>query len=62
MRAHLTVARSGRDRAFVVSTMTIRPEGAAPDAEGEPAGSPMVLVLGIEDGKITDRWLYCHAE
>ena len=49
-------------RAFVVNTMMMRPDGAAADAEGEPAGSPMVLVLGIEDGKITDRWLYMHAE
>ena len=50
------------DRAFVINTMMMRPEGAAADAEGEPAGSPMVLVLGLEDGKITDRWLYMHAE
>ena len=49
-------------RAFVINTMMVRPAGAATDTEGEPASSPMVLVLGIEDGKITDRWLYLHAE
>lgn len=50
------------DQAIIINTMMVRPEGAAANAEGEPAGSPMVLVLGLEDDKITDRWLYFHAE
>jgi ketosteroid isomerase-like protein len=43
------------DRVFIGSTMMVRPEGAPADAEGEPAGGPMVLILGVKDGKFTDR-------
>lgn len=50
------------DKVFVTSTMMVRPEGAAADAEGEPAGEPMMVVLGMKDGKITDRWLYVTPE
>jgi ketosteroid isomerase-like protein len=46
------------DRVFIINTMMVRPEGAAADVEGEPAGGPMVLVLGVKDGKFTDRWLF----
>jgi ketosteroid isomerase-like protein len=46
------------DRVFIVNTMMVRPEGAAADAEGEPAGGPMVLILSVKDGKFTDRWLF----
>jgi ketosteroid isomerase-like protein len=46
------------DRVFIVNTMMVRPAGAAADAEGEPAGGPMVLILGVKDGKFTDRWLF----
>lgn len=50
------------DKVFVTSTMMVRPEGAAADAEGEPAGEPMMVVLGMKDGKITDRWRYVTPE
>ena len=50
------------DRVFIVNTMMVRPEGAAADAEGEPAGGPMVLILGVKDGKFTDRWLFVSPE
>lgn len=50
------------DRVFIVNTMMVRPEGAAADAEDEPAGGPMVLILGVKDGKFTDRWLFVSPE
>lgn len=46
------------DGVIAVVTMLARPEGAAADAEGEQIGDPMLVVLNIRDGKITDRWLY----
>jgi len=46
------------DRVFIVNTMMVRPEGAPADAEGEPDGGPMVVILGVKDGKFTDRWLF----
>jgi ketosteroid isomerase-like protein len=45
-------------RVFIVNTMMVRPEGASADAEGEPQGGPMVLILGVKDGKFTDLWLF----
>lgn len=50
------------DRLLIVSTMMVRPEGAAADVEGEPAGGPMVLILSMKDGKITERWLFTTPE
>jgi ketosteroid isomerase-like protein len=49
------------DRAFIQNTMMTRPEDASESAEGEP-GPPMLLVLGFEDAKITDRWLWLSPE
>lgn len=49
------------DRVFIVNELMVRPEGAAADVEGEPASEPMVLILGIADGQITDRWLFMYA-
>lgn len=43
------------NQVFVQNSMMTKAEGAT---EGEPAGPPMMLVLGVKDGKITDRWLY----
>lgn len=50
------------NRVFIVNTMMVRTEGAAADTEGEPAGGPMVLILGVKDGKFTDRWLFVSPE
>jgi len=50
------------DKVFVTFTTMVRPEGAAADAEGEPAGEPAMLVLGMRDGQITDRWFYVTPE
>ena len=47
---------------ILVTTMMIRPEGAAPDAEGQPAGEPMMVRLALHDNQITDRWLYVADE
>lgn len=49
-------------RVFIINTMMARPEGAPADTEGEPASAPMVLILNVKDGKITDRWLFMSAE
>ncbi len=48
--------------AILVITMMIRPEGAASDAEGQPAGEPMMVRLALHDNQITDRWLYVADE
>ena len=37
-------------------------EGAAPSAGDEAIGTPMLIVLDIKDGQITDRWMYEAAE
>lgn len=49
-------------KVFVQTMIMVRPDDAPADAMGEPASPPMMLVLGVEDGKITDRWLYTWAE
>jgi len=49
-------------KVFVQTMIMVRPDDAPADAMGEPASPPMMLVLGVEDGKITDRWLYMWAE
>lgn len=50
------------DKAFIQNTLMVRPEGAPANARGEAVSPPMMLVLGVEDDRITDRWLYMWAE
>jgi ketosteroid isomerase-like protein len=50
------------EHVFVFTIMMQRPEGADATVEGEPISAPMILVLDVEDGQITDRWLYFAAE
>lgn len=47
---------------FVFSEMMQGAEGAGASASDEPIGTPMLLVLDVEDGQITDRWMYEAAE
>lgn len=50
------------DRAFILQTVMVRPEGAPPDAEGEPTDARFLLMLSLDNGMITDRWLFNWAE
>ncbi|MEM7129458.1 MAG: nuclear transport factor 2 family protein [Chloroflexota bacterium] len=50
------------DQAIVVTTMWVVAEDAEEGDEGEPVSEPMVLTLGLKDGKITDRQLFMTAE
>lgn len=50
------------EHVFVFTIMMQRPEGADATVAGEPISAPMILVLDVEDGQITDRWLYFAAE
>ena len=47
---------------FVFTEMTQGTEGAGPSASDEPIGTPMLIVLDVKDGQITDRWMYEAAE
>lgn len=49
-------------KAFLTTRYWQIPEDAPEGAEGEPASPPFLLVLGIEDGKITERSLYTPLE
>lgn len=48
--------------AYVTNRMWMVPEDAAAGDEGEPVSSLLLAVLGIEDGQITERWLFELAE
>ena len=47
---------------FVFTEMMQGTEGAGPSASDEPIGTPMLIVLDVKDGQITDRWMYEAAE
>jgi hypothetical protein len=49
-------------KAFLTNQMLQIPEGAPEGAEGEPISPPLLAVLGIEDGQITERWLFVLME
>ncbi len=49
-------------KAYITNRMWMVPEGAAEGDEGEPVSSPYLAVLGIEDGQISDRWLFVTPE
>ena len=50
------------EHVFVFTEMMQGAEGAAPSAGDEAIGTPMLIVLDIKDGQITDRWMYEAAE
>lgn len=45
-------------KAFVTNRMWKVPEDAPEGAEGEPISPPLLLILAIKDGKISERWLF----
>lgn len=49
-------------KAYITLRMWMVPEGAAAGDEGEPVSTPYLVVLGIDDGQISDRWLFATPE
>lgn len=49
-------------KAYVMNRMWMVPEGAAEGETGEPVGGPLLLVLGLEDGQVTERQLFVTPE
>lgn len=49
------------NRVFSVTQLMIRTDGADTDGEGEPAGDPIVLIMGVKDGQISERALFMAA-
>ncbi|MEZ4866590.1 MAG: nuclear transport factor 2 family protein [Caldilineaceae bacterium] len=50
------------DQAIIVNRVWVVAEGAPEGDKGEPVGQPMVLILGLKDGKITERQLFMTPE
>lgn len=57
-----TLCQLAQCHVFVFTEMMQGTEGAAPSAGDEAIGTPMLIVLDIKDGQITDRWMYEAAE
>ena len=49
-------------KAYVTNRMWMMPEGAQEGDDGEPVSPPYLLVLGFEDGQITEQWLFVTPE